>query len=113
MTKKGCCQDEEFVRKIKDKIESDEIIYDLADFFKLFGDSTRVKILSALFNGEMCVGTITEVLDMTQSAVSHQLRILKSGRLVKSRKEGKWVYYSLNDEHVAMIYRMGLEHIFE
>ena len=69
--------------------------------------------MGALFNGEMCVGTIADVLNMTQSAVSHQLRVLKASRLVKARKEGKLVYYSLNDDHIKMIYKMGIEHILE
>ncbi|MCT4688798.1 MAG: metalloregulator ArsR/SmtB family transcription factor [Vallitalea sp.] len=91
----------------------EETIFLLSDFFKNFGDSTRVKIMGALFNGEMCVGTIADVLNMTQSAVSHQLRVLKASRLVKARKEGKLVYYSLNDDHIKMIYKMGIEHILE
>ncbi|QUI25855.1 helix-turn-helix transcriptional regulator [Vallitalea pronyensis] len=94
-------------------MDDEETIYFLADFFKNFGDSSRLRIMGALFNGEMCVGTIAEVLNMTQSAVSHQLRVLKSSRLVKARKEGKLVYYSLNDEHIKIIYKMGIEHILE
>lgn len=111
--KSGCCSDDNFIDEMKQKLEDEVVLADLADFFKLLGDSTRMKILAALIHGEMCVGTITDILEMTQSAVSHQLRILKGARLVKSRKEGKWVYYALCDEHVETIYKMGLEHIYE
>jgi ArsR family transcriptional regulator len=113
MSKKECCKDEGFIKEVQMHMENEETMYMLADFFKNFGDSTRVRIMGALFNGEMCVGTIANVLDMTQSAVSHQLRVLKSSRLVKARKEGKLVFYSLNDEHIEMIYKMGIEHILE
>jgi len=113
MNKEGCCSDEHFIEEVRDKLEEDTVLADLADFFKVLGDSSRVKILAALFEGEMCVGTMTDILNMTQSAVSHQLRILKAARLIRSRKQGKWVFYSLNDNHVEMIYSMGLEHIRE
>lgn len=111
--KKPCCRDEKFVEEVQRIMDDEETIYFLADFFKNFGDSSRLRIMGALFNGEMCVGTIAEILNMTQSAVSHQLRVLKSSRLVKARKEGKLVYYSLNDEHIKIIYKMGIEHILE
>ncbi len=111
--KKPCCRDDKFVEEVQKIMDDEETIYRLADFFKNFGDSSRVRIMGALFNGEMCVGTIAEVLNMTQSAVSHQLRVLKISRLVKARKEGKLVYYSLNDEHIKVIYKMGIEHILE
>ena len=88
-------------------------LYDLAELFKVFGDSTRIKILFALFEAEVCVCDIAESLHMTQSAVSHQLRILKQAKLVKSRRDGKQVFYSLDDEHVATIINVGLEHIEE
>ncbi|MDY0221278.1 MAG: metalloregulator ArsR/SmtB family transcription factor [Desulfobacterium sp.] len=91
----------------------DDMFFYLADFFKMFGDSTRIKIICALFNGDMCVGSIAELLNMTQSSISHQLRILKASRLVKVRKEGKYAFYSLDDIHVVEIYKMGLEHIKE
>lgn len=91
----------------------DEVLYDLAELYKVFGDSTRIKILYILFEGEMCVQHISEMLSVTQSAVSHQLRILKSARLVKFRREGKTVYYSLADDHVREIIDCGLEHISE
>lgn len=104
---------EEVVQKVKEKIPDDEILYDLADFFKVLGDSTRIKILNALFHSEMCVCDIASLLGMTQSAISHQLRVLKQGRLVKHRKEGKSVYYSLDDEHIKHIVEEGLIHTTE
>jgi ArsR family transcriptional regulator len=113
MHQSKCCEDDQFVTQVQETIESPVVLDRLADFYKIFGDSTRLKILSALLQGEMCVGTITEVLEMTQSSISHQLRTLKRARLIKSRKEGKWVYYSINDEHVQIIYEMGLSHIKE
>ncbi len=91
----------------------DETLYDLADLFKVLGDTTRIKILCALFQAEMCVCDISALLGMTQSAISHQLRVLKQARLVKYRKEGKVVYYSLDDEHVESIFDKGLIHISE
>lgn len=103
----------EVVEEIKTKIPEEEVLYELGDFFKLLGDSTRIKILSALFHSEMCVCDIASLFDMTQSAISHQLRVLKQGRLVKYRKSGKVVYYSLDDEHVKEIVEQGLNHITE
>lgn len=91
----------------------EDILFDLADFFRLFGDSTRVKILYALSQSELCVGDIAELLSMTQSAISHQLRVLKQSKLVKYRREGKAVLYSLADAHVTTILKQGLEHIEE
>ena len=85
----------------------------MADFFKVFGDSTRVKILYALLQSEMCVCDLAEVLQMTQSAISHQLRVLKQAKLVKNRREGKTVFYSLADGHIQMILNQGMEHISE
>ena len=101
--------------KVIDKIKlpEEELLYDLGDFFKILGDSTRIKILSALFQSEMCVCDIAALLGMTQSAISHQLRVLKQGRLVKHRKEGKVVYYSLDDDHIKHIVDQGLTHISE
>ena len=96
---------------INDNVLMDEMIYDLADFFKIFGDSTRIKILYALYKGEMCVGDLVEALDMNQSAISHQLRILRQNDIVKFRKEGKGVIYSLDDDHVAILLEKGMEHI--
>ena len=91
----------------------EELLYDLADLYKIFGDSTRIRILYALFEKEMCVNLIAEELGMTMSAISHQLRILKQARLVKYRKEGKAVFYALSDDHVKSIIAMGMEHISE
>ena len=94
-------------------LSDDETLYDLADLFKLFGDFTRVKILSLLDGRELCVCDIAEALDMNQSAISHQLRVLKAGKLVKSRRDGKSAYYSLADDHVLTILEQGMEHINE
>lgn len=91
----------------------ENMLYDLADLFKLFGDSTRIRILYALYEEEQSVGEIAEHLGMTISAVSHQLRVLKQGKLVKSKREGKQIYYSLDDDHVKTIIAMGREHIEE
>ena len=102
---------QEVIDKIK--LPEEELLYDLGDFFKILGDSTRIKILSALFQSEMCVCDIAALLGMTQSAISHQLRVLKQGSLVKHRKEGKVVYYSLDDDHIKHIVDQGLTHISE
>ena len=91
------CVHKDVVERVKKESLSEELIYDIADFFKVFGDSTRIKILYALLGGEMCVGDLVEALDMTQSAVSHQLRVLRQNDLVKFRKEGKAVIYSLDN----------------
>ena len=90
-----------------------KFLYDLAELFKIFGDSTRIKILYALFESEMCVCDIAQLLNMTQSAISHQLRSLKQSKLVKYRREGKTVFYSLADAHVRTIINQGLEHVEE
>ena len=103
----------DIVEKVKKTLPKDEILYDLAEFFKVFGDSTRIKIICALFESEMCVCDLSCLLNMTQSAISHQLRVLKSARLVKFRRKGKVVYYSLDDEHIKHIYDAGLNHISE
>jgi len=89
----------------------EEFIYDVADFFKVFGDSSRIKLLHLLLEREMCVSDIADKLNMTQSAVSHQLRVLRQSDLVKYRKDGKTVYYSLDDSHVENVLRQGIEHI--
>ncbi|GLC29499.1 ArsR/SmtB family transcription factor [Clostridium omnivorum] len=104
---------EDIVNKVKDNMYSEETFYDLAELFKVFGDATRIKILSILFQAEMCVCDMAALLGMTQSAISHQLRVLKQARLVKYRKEGKVVYYSLDDDHVNHIIDQGLLHIGE
>ena len=93
--------------------KNSELFEELAQLYKLFGDSSRIKILCALTQSEMCVGEISEFLSITQSAVSHQLRILKSSNLVKSRREGKNIVYSLTDEHIKTIIDCGMEHITE
>ena len=104
---------EDIVVRVKDQLPAEETLYDLAELFKVFGDTTRIKIICALFESEMCVCDLSCLLNMTQSAISHQLRVLKSARLVKFRKEGKVVYYSLDDEHIKHIYDAGLNHISE
>lgn len=104
---------EEIVNLVKSKMPQEESLYDLAELFKVFGDSTRIKILWALDTSEMCVCDISVLLNMTQSAISHQLRVLKQAKLVRSRKDGKIVYYSLDDEHVRQIFDQGLIHIGE
>lgn len=104
---------QEVVREVRKKMPDEEVLYDLAELFKVFGDTTRARILCALFESEMCVCDISILLGMTQSSISHQLRVLKSAKLVKNRKEGKVVYYSLDDEHIKRIFEQGLEHISE
>jgi len=104
---------EDVVSKVKDLLPKDEVLYDLAELFKTFGDSTRVKILCALFEADMCVCDLAAVLGVSQSAVSHQLRTLKAARLVKFKRAGKVVYYSLDDEHIKGIFNQGFEHIME
>ena len=104
---------EDTVREVLGGMPDDETLYDLAELFKVFGDSTRIKILYALFEAELCVCDIAQLLGLTQSAVSHQLRVLKNSRLVKFRREGKTVFYSLADDHVRKIIAQGMEHIDE
>ena len=104
---------ENIVNDVRSKMVSDDEYLNLADLMQLFGDYTRVKILHALEQSEMCVCDIAELLGMTVSAVSHQLRVLKSAKLVKFRKEGKSVFYSLADEHVGLILAQGMEHVRE
>ena len=101
------------VENILHQMPSEGRLYDLAELFKVFGDSTRIRILFALFESEICVCDLAETLGMTQSAVSHQLKILKQARLVKSRREGKSVFYFLADDHVRTVIDQGLEHIRE
>jgi DNA-binding transcriptional ArsR family regulator len=104
---------EEVVAAVREKMPGDETLLDLADLFKVFSDSTRVKILCALLRAEMCVCDIAALLGMSKSAISHQLRTLRQTRLVKYRREGKVVYYSLQDEHVGTIFDQGLAHVCE
>lgn len=104
---------EYIIDEVRQVMPQDEMLYDLAELFKVFGDTTRIKILYALFSKEMCVCDIADLLGMTHSAISHQLRVLKQARLVKFRKEGKVVYYSLDDSHISHIFDCGLSHIQE
>ena len=101
------------VNKITHEMPSDDELYDLAELFKVFGDSTRIRILYALFESEMCVCDIAETLNMTQSAISHQLKILKQSKLVGNRREGKSIIYYLADDHVRTIIAQGMSHISE
>lgn len=104
---------QEKVDEVKNKMPEDGLIYDLAELFKVFADSTRMKIIYALMENELCVCDIAAIVGTTQSAISHQLRILKQAKLVKYRKDGKVVYYSLDDEHISEIVKKGREHIEE
>ncbi|MCC2256609.1 metalloregulator ArsR/SmtB family transcription factor [Intestinimonas aquisgranensis] len=103
----------DIVEKVDAEMPDEEILYDLAELFKLFGDSTRIKILYVLFASEMCVCDIAQLLGMSQSAISHQLRALKQAKLVRYRREGKQVFYSLADGHVRTILGQGMEHVAE
>lgn len=107
------CIHPEVVKKVYDDMPAEEHLYDLAELFKVFGDTTRIKILYVLFENEMCVCDLAQILNMTQSAISHQLRVLKQNRLVKFRREGKNIIYSLADDHVRSIIDQGMEHINE
>ena len=104
---------EAILRRVRQDLPTDELLCDLADLFKLFGDTTRMKILFALLESEMCVCAIAELLGMTQSAISHQLRILKDANLVGNRREGKTIYYFLSDDHVRTIVAQGFDHLIE
>ena len=112
-----CCDQvfvhEDLVKKVNEGMPEEEELYDLAELFKVFGDSTRIRILFVLFEAEVCVCDLAEVLHMTQSAVSHQLKILKQAKRVSARREGKSVFYSLADDHVRTIIAQGREHIEE
>lgn len=112
-----CCEacevHEDLLKKINKKMPDEDELCDLAELFKVFGDSTRIRILFVLFESEVCVCDLANILNMTQSAISHQLRILKQAKLVKSRREGKSVFYSLADGHVSTIIAQGREHIEE
>lgn len=103
----------EIVDQVTKNMPDEEILYDLAELFKIFGDSTRIKILYVLFESEMCVCDIAQLLGMSQSAISHQLRALKQSKLVKYRRDGKTVFYSLADSHVRTILDQGMEHVAE
>ena len=112
-----CCEEcavhDEVVQSVRGMLPDDDDLYDLAELFKVFGDSTRIRILFVLFESEMCVCDIAQLLNMTQSAISHQLRILKDANLVGNRREGKTVYYYLSDDHVRAIVAQGFEHLIE
>lgn len=112
-----CCDvvevHEDLLKIVREKLPKENVLYDLAELYKVFGDSTRIRILFVLFEAEVCVCDIAEALSMTQSAISHQLKILKQNKLVKSRRVGKSVFYSLADGHVRTIINQGLEHIQE
>ena len=107
------CTHQEILDRVKPEMPDEERLYDLAELFKVFGDTTRIRILYALFESELCVCDIAELLNMSQSAISHQLRVLKQARLVRNRREGKTVYYFLADDHVRTIIGQGMEHIDE
>ena len=112
-----CCDfyqvHDDVVKAVKEKMPDEDELYDLAEIFKVFGDSTRIRILFVLFEAEVCVCDLAKALNMTQSAISHQLKILKQNKLVKNRREGKSIFYSLADEHVRTIIDQGREHIEE
>ena len=112
-----CCDTievhEELLKIVDETMPEETELYDLAELFKVFGDSTRIRILFVLFEAEVCVCDLAQALNMTQSAISHQLKILKQNKLVKSRREGKSIFYSLADDHVRTIITMGREHIEE
>ena len=112
-----CCDfihaHEEIVERVRQELPDEDTLYDLSELFRIFGDSTRIRILYVLFEAEMCVCDIAALLGMTQSAISHQLRALKNARLVKARREGKVVFYSLSDDHVKTIIDQGIEHVKE
>lgn len=103
----------EVLRRVKDDLPTDELLCDLSDLFKIFGDTTRIKIMYALFESEMCVCAIAELLGMTQPAISHQLKTLKEANLVGCRREGKTIFYFLSDDHVRTIVAQGFEHLIE
>jgi len=104
---------EETVRRVNEIMPGEEELFDLSELFKIFGDSTRIRILYVLFESDMCVCGIAELLGMTQSAISHQLAVLKKAKLVRYRREGKTIFYSLSDDHVRTILDQGMEHIAE
>ena len=112
-----CCEEnqvhQDILQKVQSDLPDDEVLYDLAELFKVFGDSTRIKILYALHDSELCVQDIADAVQLSQSAVSHQLRVLKDSKLVRFRREGKTVFYALDDDHVRSILSMGMDHIEE
>ena len=113
MTERFDATDGGLLEKVQGDMPDEESLYDLAELFKVFGDTTRIRILYVLFESEMCVCDIAELLNMSQSAISHQLRVLKQAKLVGNRREGKTIYYFLADDHVRTIIGQGMEHIEE
>lgn len=107
------CVHQDVAAQVQSILPEEDVMLRLADLFKVFGDGTRIRILYVLFSAELCVGDLAKLLGMTQSAVSHQLRILKQARLIKSRRDGKIIFYSLADDHVRTLLRQGTEHISE
>ncbi len=107
------CVHENVVKEVTRHLPKEEVLYDLAELFKVFGDTTRIRILYALSVEEMCVCDIAEALNMSQSAISHQLRVLKANKLVKNRRDGRTIYYSLADNHIVSILGQGYEHVTE
>lgn len=103
----------DLIERVNENMPDEEILYEIAELYKIFGDSTRIKILYVLFEAEMCVNDIAQLLNISTSAISHQLRILKQAQLVKFRREGKTIFYSLSDDHVRTILNQGMEHICE
>lgn len=103
----------DIVNKVKPNMPDMKVLYELSDFFKIMGDSTRIQLLWALEENEMCVGDLAVLLNMTKSAVSHQLKVLRTAKLVRAQKKGKNVYYALSDRHVYTILKMALEHVCE
>ena len=112
-----CCEavevHEDLLKLVREKLPAEESLMDLAELFKVFGDSTRIKILYALFESDLCVGDLAQLVNISQSAVSHQLKILKDAKLVKFRREGKIIFYMLDDDHVRTMLSMGMEHVEE
>ena len=109
----NCCEHSKEVENVRKALASDETLYDVAELFKAFADSTRIKIIAVLKEEDLCVGAISELINVSQSAVSHQLRVLKISKIVKSQRVGKQMFYSLDDEHIKKIFDMGLEHIIK
>lgn len=115
-TAQGCdCSviHEDIVRRVKKRLPDEELLFDLAELFKVFGDSTRVAIISALLYSQMCVCDIAVLLGMSKSAISHHLRVLRQTRLVKNRRSGKVIFYSLDDSHIGSIFRQAIAHVSE
>lgn len=107
------CVHEAEVARCREKMPDESILCALGDFFKTFGDSTRIRIVSALISGELCVCDIAAALDMSVSAVSHQLRVLRQAKIVRTRRDGKQIFYSIDDQHVGILFTVGLEHVRE